>query len=94
MTSLADISRRSLLAGIPLLLAGCGVGPGGFFDGGNYGWFGDNGVLVPALDLTGIDRGLLRTQVAWTGKEKPGSVVVNIPERHLFLVLVGNRALR
>jgi lipoprotein-anchoring transpeptidase ErfK/SrfK len=89
-----DLSRRSLLVGLPLLLAGCGVGPGGFFDGGNYGSFEDNGVLVPALDLTVIDRDLLRTQVAWTGREKPGNIVVNIPKRHLFLVLDGGRALR
>ncbi len=94
MTVPADLSRRSLLVGLPLLLAGCGVGPGGFFDGGNYGSFEDNGVLVPALDLTVIDRDLTRTQVAWTGREKPGSILVNIPKRHLFLVLDGGRALR
>jgi lipoprotein-anchoring transpeptidase ErfK/SrfK len=91
----ADFSRRSLLIGMPLLLAGCGVGPGGFFEGGgNYGSLEDNGVLVPALDLTVIDRDKLRTQVAWSGREKPGSIVVNIPERHLYLVLDGARALR
>ena len=90
----ADFSRRSLLIGMPLLLAGCGVGPGGFFEGGNYGSFEDNGVLVPALDLTVIDRDKLRTQVRWSGREKPGSIVVNIPERHLYLVLDDSRALR
>jgi lipoprotein-anchoring transpeptidase ErfK/SrfK len=89
-----DFSRRSLLVGMPLLLAGCGVGPRGLFDGGNYGSFEDNGVLVPALDLTAIDRDLLRTQVAWTGRERPGNIVVNIPQRHLYLVLDGGRALR
>ena len=89
-----DFSRRSLLIGLPMLLAGCGVGPGGFFEGGNYGSFEDGGQVVPALDLTVIDRDLLRTQVAWAGKEKPGNIVVNIPQRHLYLVLDGGRALR
>ena len=89
-----DLSRRSLVVGLPLLLAGCGVGPGGFFDGGNYGSFEDGGVMVPALDLTVIDRDLMRTQVAWPGREKPGNIVVNIPKRQLFLVLDGGRALR
>ena len=46
-----DFSRRSLLVGLPLLLAGCGVGPGGFFDGGNYGSFEDNGVLATFREL-------------------------------------------
>jgi lipoprotein-anchoring transpeptidase ErfK/SrfK len=89
-----DLSRRSLVVGLPLLLAGCGVGPSGLFEGGNYGSFEDSGVLVPALDLTVIDRDLLRTQVAWTGREKPGNIVVNIPQRRLYLVLDGGRALR
>lgn len=85
------------MLGLPLALAGCGISPdgfGGMFSGGNYGSLSDEGQLIPALDLTVIDRGLLRTQVSWSGKEKPGSVVVKIPERHLFLVLEGGRALR
>ena len=80
-----------------MLFRSCGISPdgfGGMFSGGNYGALSDEGQLIPALDLTVIDRDLLRTQVSWSGKEKPGSVVVKIPERHLFLVLEGNRALR
>lgn len=91
------MTRRTLMLGLPLALAGCGISPdgfGGMFSGGNYGSLSDEGQLIPALDLTVIDRGLLRTQVSWSGKEKPGSVVVKIPERHLFLVLEGGRALR
>jgi hypothetical protein len=91
------MTRRTLMLGLPLFAAGCGISPdgfGGMFSGGNYGSLSDEGQLIPALDLTVIDRDLLRTQVSWSGKEKPGSVVVKIPERHLFLVLEGGRALR
>lgn len=94
---IGTMTRRTLMLGLPLALAGCGISPdgfGGMFSGGNYGSLSDEGQLIPALDLTVIDRGLLRTQVSWSGKEKPGSVVVKIPERHLFLVLEGGRALR
>ena len=90
-------SRRAMLAGLPLLIAGCGMVPDGdFLPGGfgNYGGVDDDGNRIPPLDLTTIDRGLLRQQVTWRGPQKPGSIVVNIPERRLYLVLDGARALR
>ncbi|MBI5911653.1 MAG: L,D-transpeptidase [Betaproteobacteria bacterium] len=78
-------SRRAVLAGLPLLLAGCGA---------NYGSTQDGGFTVAPVDLTAIDRSPLRQEVAWKGKEKPGSIIVNVPERRLYLVLGGGRALR
>lgn len=78
-------TRRSILVGLPLLLAGCGA---------NYGSTQDGGFNVPAIDVTNLDRDLMRTEVAWKGKEKPGSIVVNVPERRLYLVQAGGRALR
>jgi lipoprotein-anchoring transpeptidase ErfK/SrfK len=97
MKNLPTISRRALLAGIPLLVAGCGMSPDGlsWFPGGSgYGSIDDGGFTVPPLDLTEIDNALLRQQVAWHGPQKPGSIVVNIPERHLYLILDNGRALR
>jgi lipoprotein-anchoring transpeptidase ErfK/SrfK len=93
------LSRRTLLAGLPLLLAGCGMAPDGFegFSPGGFGRYGaieDGGITIPPLDLTAIDSSLLRRQVAWSGRQKPGSIVVNIPERHLYMVLDGGRAMR
>ena len=85
------LSRRAVLAGMPLLLAGCAGG--GFFSGG-YGSTRDGGFFVPAVDITTIDPGLMRTEVVWHGKEKPGSIVVNVPQRRLYLVEKGGRALR
>jgi lipoprotein-anchoring transpeptidase ErfK/SrfK len=79
------LSRRAVLAGLPLLLAGCGA---------NYGSTQDGGFTVAAVDMTAMDRDLMRQEVAWHGKEKPGSIVVNVPQRRLYLVLRGGRALR
>jgi len=80
------LSRRAVLAGLPLLLAGCA-------DSG-YRGTEDGGFMVSAVDITSIDRGLMRTEVAWHGKEKPGSIIVNVPQRRLYLVQAGGRALR
>ena len=85
------LSRRAVVAGLPLLLAGCAGG--GFLTGG-YGSVSDGGFIVPAVDITAVDSSLLRSEVAWRGKEKPGSIVVNVPQRRLYLVQAGGRALR
>src|SRR5471030_1660230 len=79
------LTRRVVLAGLPLLLAGCA---------GGYGSTQDGGFTVPAIDMTAIDSSLMRTEVAWKGHEKPGSIVVNVPERRLYLLQAGGRALR
>ena len=35
-----------------------------------------------------------RQIVAYRGREKPGTVIIDTPSRHLYLVLAGNRAIR
>jgi lipoprotein-anchoring transpeptidase ErfK/SrfK len=89
--SVHAMSRRAVLAGLPLLLAGCSGG--GMFSGG-YGGMQDSGFTVAPVDLTTIDASLMRQEVAWHGKEKPGSIVVNVPQRRLYLIEAGGRALR
>ena len=61
-------------------------------DFGSYNGVNDDGNLIPPLDMTVIDRSLLRTGVSWNGPQKPGSIVVNIPERHLNLIAGEGRA--
>ncbi len=80
------LSRRSVIVGLPLLLAGCVTS--------EYGSVSDGGFVVPPVDMTAMDSSLMRQEVAWSGKEKPGSIVVNVPQRRLYLVLAGGRALR
>ena len=79
------MTRRTVLAVLPLLLAGCGA---------NYDSRGDGGFMVSAVDVTQINPSMLRQEVAWKGKEKPGTIVVKVPERHLYLVEAGGRAIR
>ena len=89
-----SFSRRSLLAAsLPLLLAACGRQNGvELFSGGDYGAVDDGGYTIPAVDTIEPDH--MRQEVPWHGKEKPGSIVVNVPERKLYLVQNGARALR
>ena len=82
----SNLSRRAVLAGLPLLVAGCA--------GSGYGGMTDGGFNVAPVDTTSIDPGLMRQEVAWRGKEKPGSIVVNISQRRLYLVQAGGRAMR
>jgi lipoprotein-anchoring transpeptidase ErfK/SrfK len=91
-------SRRSLILGLPILGAGC-VGTERFAPvlGGDYGAYGliyDEGIVVPEVDTSTIDPNLLRQEVTWSGHERPGSIVVRISERRLYLVQGNGRALR
>jgi lipoprotein-anchoring transpeptidase ErfK/SrfK len=86
VTSTHTISRRAVLLGLPLFVGGCVTA--------DYGAVHDRGQLIPAVDFQVLDPNLQRTEVAWRGKEKPGSIVVRISERRLYLVQDGGRALR
>jgi lipoprotein-anchoring transpeptidase ErfK/SrfK len=80
------LTRRAIVAGLPLLLAGCA--------GANYGTMSDGGFTTPAIDVTTLDPSLMRVEVAWRGKEQPGSIVVNVPQRRLYLVEANGKAVR
>jgi lipoprotein-anchoring transpeptidase ErfK/SrfK len=80
------LSRRALVASLPLLLAGCVAA--------DYSGYHDDGFALTPVDTTVVDAGLLRQEVAWKGNDKPGSIVVKISERHLYLVEAGGKALR
>ncbi|MCF8476943.1 MAG: L,D-transpeptidase [Pseudolabrys sp.] len=80
------LSRRALIVGLPLLAAGCVTG--------GYGGMRDGGHIIPPVDVTAMDPGLARQEVAWKGKEKPGTIVVNVARRRLYLVQGDGRALR
>ena len=98
----AQVDRRGVLAGMGLLLGGCAT-QGGFPLGAGfyplryasaYGPINDHGHEIPALDLTRIDPSLLRQQVGFAGPFRPGTIVVNIGERRLYLVEPGGVAMR
>jgi lipoprotein-anchoring transpeptidase ErfK/SrfK len=85
-STVTTLSRRAVVLGLPLFAAGCVTA--------NYGSMNDGGHLISAVDITSIDSGLQRTQVGWKGKEKPGTVVVRIGERRLYLVQGDGTAVR
>lgn len=85
-TDLTVISRRAFVIGLPLIAAGCNTA--------GYGVVHDGGHMISAVDVTSLDSSLMRQEVAWNGKEKPGSIVVNVGQRRLYYVQGGGRALR
>ena len=80
------ISRRSVVFGLPLFAAGCVTA--------SYDSMTDGGHLIGAVDMTQMDPSVQRTEVAWKGKEKPGTIVVKISERRLYLVEADGQAIR
>ena len=103
MTALLD--RRSVLAAIGLALGGCATYRGypaatGFYPIGlpesasAYGPIVDEGHAIPALDLSKIDPALLRQVTPFAGPYRPGTIVVNVDERRLYLVRPGGVAMR
>src|SRR5580704_14419122 len=100
----AVIDRRSVLAAIGLLLGGCAASPGmrpgmGFYPLGApefssaYGPILDQGHEIPALDLSKIDPSLLRQYTRFSGPYRPGTIVVNVAERRLYLIQPGGVAI-
>ncbi len=100
--SATTLTRRSFVAGIPLVAAAC-VSPGGTGVGGPwkamsyadmYGPVVEGTHRIPAIDTTTINPAFLRSEVSWTGAEAPGTIVVDPKARYAYLIQPGGRALR
>jgi len=101
----ALLTRRSFVAVAPLLLGGC-VSAGSTrvapkarreipqYYRDMYAAVPDDRFPIPAPDLTKIDPRYYRQEVAYNGPETPGSIVVDTPNRFLYLLLGNGRALR
>jgi lipoprotein-anchoring transpeptidase ErfK/SrfK len=100
----AGLTRRGLIAALPLALAACS-GTRSLPDFG--GMFGDEseyssiyGPLpnephpVPALRWRSLEPVVLRREVADPTGEEPGAIVVDPQAKHLYLVQDGGRAIR
>lgn len=100
------ISRRSVLVGLPLLMAGCSSGqsyrgraealmpPVDPFYAEIYGEIEDEPFYVPPIDLRRVRPQFLRREVAYDTTERPGTIVVDPNQRYLYLVEGSGRALR
>ena len=97
------LSRRSLLAmlaGAPLAACNTAYGPRPQFAAGDdlAGWYvgtlADHPHPIPLVDRGRMRPELARQVVSYTGGERPGTVVVDIDQRYLYLVQDGGRAVR
>ena len=101
------LSRRALIAGLPLLLAACqtksrsieaaGLTPRA--DGTPdyalaYAARTDGGFRIPAIPWQEFDPKYLRQSVRYITSEEPGTVIVDPQNKFLYLVQPGGRALR
>ena len=59
-----------------------------------YGPLPDEKYPIEGLDVSTLDPSLFRQEVDFPSKYRPGTIVVNIPERRLFLVQPDGKALR
>lgn len=99
--SVNRITRRAVMLGFGTLLLGCSgsdfdvLEQGGFGGrGSGYGEIVDNGHRIPAVDVTEIDPGLLRAVVRYNGQYRPGTIVVDVEGRRLYLVTEKGSAIR
>ncbi|MBX2805669.1 MAG: L,D-transpeptidase [Hyphomicrobiales bacterium] len=101
-----SISRRTVLLGIPFILAGCStrsayprraeayrprIDP---YYNEIYGPLEDEGFYVRAINLRRIRPQFLRRNVFYETDERPGTIVVDTNRRYLYLVQNGGRAMR
>ncbi|MBA4791497.1 MAG: L,D-transpeptidase [Pseudomonadota bacterium] len=92
----AEISRRVFVFGAPLLLAACQTtGPAPLSPAsGMYGPIGGEPFAVDAVDVSEIDPKYLRQEVSYSGKYPPGTIVVDVEDKFLYLVQPGGKAIR
>ncbi|MBA3040170.1 MAG: L,D-transpeptidase [Alphaproteobacteria bacterium] len=85
------ISRRSLLIGLPLLLAGCQTGPS---QQSMYDARPDEPFPLKKVPIDKIKPELRRQEVAYETSQPAGTIVVDTPARRLYYVLGDGRAMR
>ena len=98
------ISRRTLLAGLAAApLAGCNTvrydpnlaaADDDDLSGWYTGYMPDGAHEIPIVDKARIKPKYRRQTVAWSGGQKPGTIVVDIDDRVLYLVQGGGTAIR
>ncbi|WLD95967.1 L,D-transpeptidase [Agrobacterium leguminum] len=88
-----SISRRGVLFGLPLFLAGCantGIGQQRL----NYAAKPEEKFPLPAMHLDKIKPELRRQEVTYDTMHPAGTVVVDTPARRLYYVMGDGRAMR
>jgi lipoprotein-anchoring transpeptidase ErfK/SrfK len=86
-----SISRRGFLAGLPLMLAGCGSS---YNEQSNYAAVPNEEFPLRQVPIDKIKPELRRTEVAYETSKPAGTVIVDTPERRAYYVLGNGRAIR
>ena len=98
--------RRTFLAALPFLGIASQLGSaqpaeaflaelfGGFSAGRHYGARPNERFPLPALPFDRVRSDVLRRTVQYSGREKPGTLIVRTRERNLYHVLAPGRAMR
>jgi lipoprotein-anchoring transpeptidase ErfK/SrfK len=87
------ISRRRVLKGLGLVALGGTAAPLGGCAGG-LGIVPSAGVARHPFDAMFIHGESAREMVGWSGRERPGTIVIDTSRRTLHLVQAGGRAIR
>jgi lipoprotein-anchoring transpeptidase ErfK/SrfK len=89
---------KSLLIAVGLALAttlaGCSTDGALSFFTNDYGARTDAGYRVPAIPITKVARKFQRQTVRFDTAEKPGTIIVDTTEKHLYFVLPEGKAVR
>ncbi len=88
-----SISRRGVLFGLPLLLAGC-ASSGVSHQRLNYAAKPDEKFPLPAMHLDKVKPELRRQEVSYDTTHPAGTVVVDTPARRLYYVMGDGQAMR
>ncbi len=98
-----EITRRSMLVGSGASLSACvqtqqytnpSIGQVAAASAGDYGPVPGERFPVPAAPLSRVNPAFLRTRVAYTRNDKPGTIVVDPSAHYLYFVEEGGRAMR
>jgi lipoprotein-anchoring transpeptidase ErfK/SrfK len=87
-----SISRRGLIFGLPLFLAGCSTTA--MNTQADYAARPSEPFPLKEVPIEKIKPELRRTEVAYVSDHKPGTIVVDTPARRLYYVLENGRAMR
>lgn len=92
------ILSASLLFVAALLLSGCMAVPEipalPRMADADYGQIVDAGYTIPAVPIQRVEREFRRQIVNYRSDEKPGTIIVDTPNRHLYYLLPDDRAVR
>ena len=78
--------------GAATALAGCTTGGSVFTSA--YGSKKDSGYQLPSIPIHQVDRKYHRQIVKYDTKEKPGTIIVETKEKHLYFVMPEGKAMR